>query len=753
MILVIHQKTSTIGFGCPSRRKRTRRMRAQEASVGNMTGIIRTRRFAAVLLCIVLALAFALPMTAYAQKADAGDKTVRVGWYDSPFNLTDQFGRRSGYAYEYQRKIAAYTGWNYEYVEGSWSELLQKLAAGEIDLMSDVSFKEDRADKMLYASLPMGTEVYYLFILRDNDQITSENYGSLNGKRVGVTKGSVQEDLFNNWAKTHGVKVDLVELTTPEDESLKKLLDGSLDAFITLDAYDSDKSIIPLCKIGSSDFFFTVNAKRPDLLSELDAAMSRIQDENRYYNEQMYEKYLRGSSSTLYLSNDELAWLSRHGTIRVGYQDNYLAFCASDENTGELTGALKDYLAYASTGLENATLDFEPVAYPTAAAALEALKNGEVDCMFPANLTDCDGEQMGVTMTPPLMRTEMDAVVRASEQKEFVRKEQVTVAVNEGNTNYEMFLLDHYPGWKIAYFPDTPAGLEGVAEGKADCVIISNYRYSNIAKQCEKLHLDTVYTGVDMDYCLAVRQGDTHLYSILSRVTGLVPESTVNAALTYYSTEDAKISFVDLVKDNLFIVMTVIAVVLLAILLLLLRSIRAEKKAREEEHLVNDLNKRVFVDALTSVRNKGAYADYIEELQGKLDDGQQIEFAIGVFDCDDLKQVNDQYGHDKGDEYLKVASRLICHVFAHSPVFRIGGDEFSAVLQNEDFQNREQLIVQFEQACNQACTEAENEWEKAHVSAGVAVYDPEHDRSAIDTARRADKVMYENKRLRKEARR
>ena len=88
-------------------------------------------------------------------------------------------------------------------------------------------------------------------------------------------------------------------------------------------------------------------------------------------------------------------------------------------------------------------------------------------------------------MTPALMRTEMDAVVRASEKKEFVHKKWITVAVNKGNTNYDRFLAEHYPDWHRAYFTDTPAGLEAVANGRADCVIISNYRYNNISKQCE----------------------------------------------------------------------------------------------------------------------------------------------------------------------------------------------------------------------------------------------------------------------------
>jgi hypothetical protein len=75
-------------------------------------------------------------------------KTVRVGWYESPLKQTDEFGRRSGYAYEYQQKIVAYIGWNYEYVEGSWSELLQMPIDSEINLMSDISHIDECAGLM-----------------------------------------------------------------------------------------------------------------------------------------------------------------------------------------------------------------------------------------------------------------------------------------------------------------------------------------------------------------------------------------------------------------------------------------------------------------------------------------------------------------------------------------------------------------------------------------------------------------------------
>lgn len=166
---------------------------------------------------------------------------------------------------------------------------------------------------------------------------------------------------------------------------------------------------------------------------------------------------------------------------------------------------------------------------------------------------------------------------------------------------------------------------------------------------------------------------------------------------------------------------------------------------------ISDLNKRAYVDALTSVRNKGAYAGFIDEMQKELDEKghENVQFAIGVFDCDNLKMVNDMHGHDKGDVYLKTASRLICKVFQHSPVFRTGGDEFAVVLRNEDFENREALVAEFEKAAAESCAAAQNRWEEVHTSVGIAVFDPHMDKSVIDTMRRADKIMYTNKRINK----
>ena len=710
---------------------------------------IDMRKTAAAILSTFFILAFWGNSVLY---ADTNPKTVRVGWYESPFNIMDESGRRSGYGYEYQRKIAAYTGWEYEYVEGTWTDLFGMLERGEIDMLSDVSYTKERAEKFLYPSIPMGRENYYVYKDSTNADISAEDLSTLNGKRIGVTKNSIQTEIYRDWAEKRGITTELIELDISDNDSIKMLLKGELDAFVSLDSYGDVELMTPVATIGSSDFYFAISPLRTDLLNELDPALLAIQEEDNYYAEHLYDKYLDNSGAERYLSTNELSWLAEHGKIRVGYQDNYLAFCASDPSTGELTGALKDYLDYASKGINNAELEFETIAYPTAEEAMTALKNGEIDCMFPANLTAYDGEQMGVVMSQSMMSTEMLAVVRASDQHSFFHQDKVIVAVNAGNPNYDLFLKEQFPDWDSDHFTDTPTCLQAVADGKADCVIVSNYRYNNISEICDKLKLTAVSTGVDMDYCFAIKNGNTVLYSVMTKATSVVPESVTHSALNFYATEDSKVTFGELLRDNLGIIMSVVSAILLLFLILSIRNIKLMRKANKEKKQIKDLNQRVNYDALTSVRNKGAFTEYIENVQSRINGGESFGVAVAIFDCNDLKKINDKYGHEKGDEYIKNACHFICTTFRRSAVFRIGGDEFAAVLMNDDFENRDNLIDVFMKEQEAISAAAADPWNQLHIAMGLSVFTPDSDNSLNDTIRRADETMYENKRLWKEAR-
>ena len=210
----------------------------------------------------------------------------------------------------------------------------------------------------------------------------------------------------------------------------------------------------------------------------------------------------------LLLNTEEREWLAQHGTIRVGYLDNYLAYCDQDERNGELTGALKDYLEKVQDSFPNIEIGFATFAYPTAEKMLDALNSGEVDCVFPANFSDYDGETMGVVLTPALTRAALYTVVKPSAQKDFADKEQVTVAVASGDSNYDAILMDLYPDWQTVSCKDIEDCLKAVSNGLADCFLISSYRYNSIRKLCEKYKLTSLDTGKDISFCMAVNEGD-----------------------------------------------------------------------------------------------------------------------------------------------------------------------------------------------------------------------------------------------------
>ena len=171
-----------------------------------------------------------------------------------------------------------------------------------------------------------------------------------------------------------------------------------------------------------------------------------------------------------------------------------------------------------------------------------------------------------------------------------------------------------------------------------------------------------------------------------------------------------------------------------------------KKLANNMKTHISDLNSKVFVDVLTGTRNKAAFVEECEKLQEQIDsDSKRTRFAIGIFDCNGLKQINDKYGHDKGDIYLITASKALSRTFKNCPVFRIGGDEFAVILTGENYQNRELLINRFDDIKSRMNAEVENEWELVGLATGFAEFDCENDDTVEDVTRHADRRMYENK--------
>ncbi len=573
------------------------------------------------------------------------EKVVRVGWYDSAYCYKDQFGRRTGMAYDYQQKLVAYTGWTYEYVEGSWPELFQMLKDGQIDMLSDVSHTEEREEYILYPSVPMGEESYYIFVKAGNTEMTLEDMSSFSGKIFAADKGSVMEALTVEWAKNNGVDLEVREITTQSvDECFEMLENGEIDAYVTVDSYGDRECCVPICAVGASEYYFAVSKDRPDLLKELNVALNNIQNEDPYYNQRLFQKYIWSSSKNAYLTEKELSWLDNHGTIRVGYRNNYMPFCSEDN--GALIGALGDFLSKSSHIIENADVEFEAIAYANTEDSLKALESGEVDIVFPINLSPYDMENLGLLSSESFMHTEIYAVVKPGSKKDIFNDEDVTVALLEGNVNFDIFVKDYYPQWTIEHKPILEYCYGAVADGSADCAMINSYRINKNDRLRRRNKLSLLATGENMDFAFAIKKDEIELYAIINKIIHLTDESETETDLSRYAGASEKVTFEDYLFDNAATAIAITAIIVSLILFLMLTKMRSDKKADERQKLISATE----LDPLTKLYTRNYFFEYAARMY--LDKPENRMDAI-VINIEQFHVVNAIYGWSFGDNVLK----------------------------------------------------------------------------------------------------
>ena len=151
-------------------------------------------------------------------------------------------------------------------------------------------------------------------------------------------------------------------------------------------------------------------------------------------------------------------------------------------------------------------------------------------------------------------------------------------------------------------------------------------------------------------------------------------------------------------------------------------------------------------DNLTGIRNKNAFDSYTDELESVMKSEEEISFALLIFDMNHLEKVNDSCGHEKGDQYIKKTCSVICEIFSHSPVFRISGDEFTVILTDQDYHDRNALLTWVRNTFEEMSRdESLPFWERCSAAIGMAEYRPETDHTFGAIIARAMEAMYQEK--------
>ena len=548
------------------------------------------RKSVCAMLSLLLLLSAVLPVKVAAETAPA--KVVHVGSFEDTFNYVNERGARKGYGYELLETLSGYTGWQFEYVTCDWSDCFEKLKNGEIDIMGDISYTEDRAEEMLFSDEPMGEEKYYLYADFSRTDISASNFKTLNGKKIGVLMGTEPEEMLTEWEEKHGIKTEHVNISDNEDVK-QKLANHEIDCFVSLEeAFWAELGISTMTRVGESRIYYAINKDRPDIKEELDYAMSVLDEEDPFYTADLYKRYF-SLDYTPILTGEEKAWLKEHGAIRMGFLTSDSGVSNFDPATGKLTGAITDYIQFATGCLGNQELEFQIVGYDSIEAELDALKSGEIDMIFHFDQNPNLAEEYRVACTSTTWITNLMAVTN---KEHFNESKANRIAVPQNKLSLKKYLAFYYPQWEIVDCDTQEDAAKLIETGRADCFVTGISSEENYSK---KYGFYSVPLLNPVKSCFAVNSGNCSLLSILNKTIKAKPINLLAGSIAMYQSSARKVTLSEFIKDNFFMVLLIssiaVAVVLLTILKLLQKARKAEAAAKKAANDTQELNAKLQV--------------------------------------------------------------------------------------------------------------------------------------------------------------
>ncbi len=515
-------------------------------------------------------------------------KIIRVGSFEDTFDYVDANGVRRGYGYELMQALAGYTGWKFEHVPCDWSNCFDKLENGEIDVIGDISYTDERAQKMLFSDEPMGEEKYILYADLSDIDIGTSDFKAMDGKRVGVLMDTEPEIMLTEWENKNGIHTEHVNVYNNDDVE-EKLANHEIDCFVSLEeSIWSEQGISFVTTIGKSGIYFAINKERNDIKTELDCAMRKLDQDSPFFKADLYKKCFTLDYNQS-LTGGEKSWVEEHGDIRMGFINNDPAIFSLDQGTGKLTGMLAEYISYAKDCLGNQMLEFNIQDYDDYEEMLQALQEKEIDVIFYAGRNPDLAEKKGYALTNTAWTYSLMAV---TDEKNFDEDKVYTVAVPKEKDALKQHIAFSYPQWKLVDCDSLDDAADMIKNEKADCFLMGASQamiYDN------RQNFKSVPLTKTMEACFAVRGGEATLLSILNKTLKSMPSDMLTSALAIYDSTADKVTFSDFVKDNLLVVfITVVfaAAGIIGIILVLLRKARkaeaAAKLAASNTQKLND---------------------------------------------------------------------------------------------------------------------------------------------------------------------
>lgn len=535
-------------------------------------------RALAIVLTALTVLSAVTPAPARAADTDQQVKTVRVGWLVSNEGFQDgnPGERLSGWGYEYLQTLSYYTpGWQYEYVSGTFTELMDMLEAGEIDLMPNISYSEERAQKLLYSSNPEGTERYYIYAKPDRDDLSKGDPQALQGLTIGCNPGVMQTIVGQQWLASEGIACTYKEMPGGSD-LFAALANGEVDAVIMNDTISSPDAS-PMFYVGSSDYYFAVPKSRPDLMNDVNAAMAAIIRVNPRYNDEVKANYSAQNSGSSSLDGPERSWLKANdNTITLGYITGKLPYCNEDED-GEMEGSLA---SLATTLHDKFGITVKTVAFDSYKMMSKALSKGSIDVALPVYRDYWFAEQTGVVQSVSLGTMSLTAIHTGSNLNKDLQK----IACTKSSFVNKNALESLFPTATVTEYQSDDEAFDALRKGTAHCIVAPSSRVKTIGDRYDLEGYETVELSDTCELSCWISRGKPELLGIINK--GIINAgeslSASNFSSTSYTAQESN-TLQFLYRNRTAIAATLIGMLSVGIVLLIWALVRARTERKKAD--------------------------------------------------------------------------------------------------------------------------------------------------------------------------
>ncbi|MEG2183610.1 MAG: EAL domain-containing protein [Cloacibacillus sp.] len=601
--------------------------------------------------------------------AEARDgSVVRVGWYAQPgYMETSASGERSGYNYDYLQNIARFTGWKYQFVDGSLTELYEALQRDEIDLLGCMFMTNRRSKEALFPSLPAGEGHVSLFTAATSP-IAENDYSAYDGMTVGYTS-----DLNLNRFKDFAVENKFTFIPKSYDTVDRMMEDigaGKIDAGIT-GGIRTGKDFRVLSKFAPQPFYFAVSPKKKELFKELGAALTEIKIQRPFFSKELMDKHLPTNSTFVTFTNNEKEYIRLSKPFKVLCHDNWEPYEYFDEN-GQFSGIVADIFERIS---ETTGLRFEYYTHST-------LSVKEADIITSFNHDYAEAQQNGLYLTDIYMRVPW-VVVRKSGVP-YLEAEQLTTAVVDRFSTYKELSTKNF---KFKNFTTAWECADSVCDNVTDQALLTSFSAEMLLKKAKYKDLSAVaLQGYSLNAAIAIRKSAPHdLFSILNKTVNAISSQEIDNIVIRQIVEKNKVD-IRAVIDEMPPDIMLLCIVILATLTVALGFAFVTKNGSMKK-----IQGLLYNDALTG---RLSQAGFERALTARLEDGANDSLWLIDFDISTFQLYNEIFGKESGDELLKFIADKFAAAFPNDLFSRIYADHFVALVRSDDAESLSDRLIQ-----------------------------------------------------------